>query len=286
MIQTTPGAQFVAKADEADTGLVGTISVGIITLEGDVVVPATTAGITENPEDPGEYSVTLTAPLTPGTYLVRWTVSEDDTADTDLQVLGAKPSRRTYEDALRSVRRYVAAALGSPPWRVLLAADPGRLEVPYAVVNEPDGFTQGRNGVETDQLSMPVVVMAYPEQGVRPSESKLAAIRVATVLQDAITYGVPDAAVPSVVGHRQMIPLWNYAPEDAPLPINHQSGNASDRGAQDYVRVADGWSVRVRPEASEDELFVAVLQMRVQWFRGAGLRSTGRVLRDVLIQYE
>lgn len=73
LLPQIPGAQFVADASLAATGLVGTIGVRIHDPVGNTdVVARTTAGITEQPALSGIYFVTLTAPLVEGTYSVIW----------------------------------------------------------------------------------------------------------------------------------------------------------------------------------------------------------------------
>lgn len=68
-----PGETFEAVADNAPTGLVGTIGVRIIDTPGTTVItPRTTAGITEVPAGSGFYSASLTAPSDKGTYSVVW----------------------------------------------------------------------------------------------------------------------------------------------------------------------------------------------------------------------
>lgn len=68
-----PGETFDATAQDAPTGLAGTIGVQVLDTPGNnVVTPRTTAGISEAPPGSGIYSITLTAPTEAGSYLVVW----------------------------------------------------------------------------------------------------------------------------------------------------------------------------------------------------------------------
>jgi hypothetical protein len=189
---------------------------------------------------------------------------------------------RTPVDALLSVRRWVASVLPGPPWRVLLAADPGRVERPYAIVAPADGATGQHDGPAAVRETLPLVVHAFPDVGSRPSGSALIAQRVASALDWAVRAGVPDRGAPAVRGFKQRIPLWDYGGVN---PDALDSEDALDSSAfvptrtpHDYLLVADGWKANVQPEADEGQLFVATLELRVQWFSPTGLRSVGTEL--------
>ena len=194
---------------------------------------------------------------------------------------------RTAEDAIRSVRRYVAAALGSPPWRVMLAAEEGRFRRPYAVVTNPTGRRTERGGAaDTELKSMPVVIHLFPPavddagDPFRASEAKLVAERAAHMVEHAISVGIedPDPST-SVRGFRLLIPLWDYRDATgAWLPLEGPGSTATLRTPRDYLRVEDAWTVEVQPEQSEDQLYVVVVNLRVQWYRGTRLPVTGKLL--------
>lgn len=206
---------------------------------------------------------------------------------------------RTQADALRSVRRYVTSALGSPPWRVALSME--RFKRPFAFVNDPAQGPVQMAGPSSVRQSLPVVVQLYPPlpgDGVdRAAASKIAAINAGELVNQALMVGVPDAAtevlraadpeLPVVRGHYRRIPLWSYEyPDGSPLPLDGDESVAWERFHCDYLWVDDGWSVQTRPEASEDHLFVAIVNLRVQWFRSSALRSAGMTLQRVQINTE
>jgi type IV secretory pathway protease TraF len=65
------GTQVTASASGFATGLVGTIGITVLDEAGAVVIPRSTAGITQ-PSALGLYFATFTAPALPGSYLLVW----------------------------------------------------------------------------------------------------------------------------------------------------------------------------------------------------------------------
>lgn len=201
---------------------------------------------------------------------------------------------RTNEDAIRSVRRWVASALGSPPWRVRLAMD-GRFKRPFALVDTPTQRSDSQAAAATVLHDLPIQIHLYPlvpddPVNVRASAARLIAERAGELLTTALALGVVDAADPTVRSYYGRIPLWDYTDADGnPLPLESTAADpmasvATRRYAPDYLWVPDGWTVRVMPEASEDQLFVVVANLRVQWNRNAHLRSPGTTLTSVQIE--
>lgn len=194
---------------------------------------------------------------------------------------------REREDALRSVRRYVASALGSPPWRVRLAMD-ARFRRPFALVSTPVASPLTQAGPGTLREDLPIVVQLYPGMPgagpMRATEARLLAERAGELLTQALAIGVADSVDPAVRGFTGRIPLWDYHDEaGTPLPLEGDASVATRRFTPDYLWVPDGWTVHVQPEASEDQLFVAIANLRVQWFRSSRLRSAGTTLQSVRI---
>jgi hypothetical protein len=71
-ITATAGTTFEATADQAPTGLVGTIGVQIQDGQGTAVLARHTTGIVEAPAGSGIYTATMTAPAVAGQYVVVW----------------------------------------------------------------------------------------------------------------------------------------------------------------------------------------------------------------------
>lgn len=101
MIYAAPGAIFTVRLNNAPTGLVGTLGIQVFDSEDTVVIVRTTAGITEFPAGSGEYTTTLLAPNTAGTYLVLWDngiISPSTVATEELIVTTTLPEPITGAD--------------------------------------------------------------------------------------------------------------------------------------------------------------------------------------------
>lgn len=78
-IYAAPSASFEATSDGFPTGLTGTLAVRIVDGQGVTVTARSTSGVSEYPAASGIYTVTKTAPATPGQYQIIW-----DTGGTDV----------------------------------------------------------------------------------------------------------------------------------------------------------------------------------------------------------
>lgn len=195
---------------------------------------------------------------------------------------------RSYEDALRSVRRFVFSAMGGEPWRVRTEMD-ARFKRPFALVDAPTPSPMSMAGPSSYSQALPISVQLYPVEPAdgpnRNTDARMRAARAGELLNQALTFGVVDVADPTVRSQRQRIPLWDYS-DDAgdPLPYDGAASVSTKREHCDYLLVDDNWTVHTRPEASEQQLFVAVANLRVQWFRSSALRSRGTPLVSARIQ--
>lgn len=188
---------------------------------------------------------------------------------------------RTREDAVRSTRRFVASALGSPPWRVRMAMD-GRFRRPTALVQlpTPSGYTPG--GVDTVMGEAALTLQLFPTEAATASASKMLAERAADLLSAALLLGVTDSVDPTVRGYRELIPLFDYTDEHGnPLPLEGPGGVATRRTPKDFLKVRPGWTFQTIPEAPDDQLFTAICELRVQWFRNARVEPGDVVLADL-----
>jgi hypothetical protein len=193
---------------------------------------------------------------------------------------------RTSADALLSVRRWVSNVLPGPPWRVMLAGDEGLVQRPYAVVSTADGVSTSHDVPNTMRNVLPIVVHAFPPAGSRASGSKLIAERVAAALSVAVQAGVPDRRVVGLRSRSQLIPLFDYGGINAENLTSEGALSMSNPGRlrPDYLRVLDGFKAQSLPQADDGQMFVASLELRVQWFSPTGLRSTGTTLADANVR--
>lgn len=163
---------------------------------------------------------------------------------------------------------------------------------PFALVETPVRATLRRDAPETVRQTLPFTVKLWPvEPAAGPSsetEARLRAERASEQLTIGLLAGVADQADPTVRGYPGRIPLWDYHDDETgePLPLSGPQSVATRRHSIDYLLLTDDWDVHVQPETQDGQLFVAVANLRVQWFRGSRLRSAGTTLASVDIQLQ
>lgn len=113
-IWAAPGQSFEAVAQNAPTGLTGTMRVRIINGQGGTTLSPRTTGIVESPAGSGVYTATLTAPTVAGQYSVVFdtgTLTPNTSAAEDLTVTSSTPGGSLPNDAdlttLAAVRSYL-----------------------------------------------------------------------------------------------------------------------------------------------------------------------------------
>lgn len=199
---------------------------------------------------------------------------------------------RQTEDVLRSLRRYVASAMGSPPWRVRLAMD-ARFQRPFAMVSAPTAVQSAGAGPSTYRDDLPFVIQLYPVEPstagpMRTTEAKLIALRAAEQLKQSILVGVVDQTDPTVAGAQCRIPLWDYHDEAGePLPLEGAESIATQRFGPDFMWVVeDSVTADAKAEASQQQLFVGLVNLRVQWFRSSQVQSGGTALESIQFDFK
>jgi hypothetical protein len=169
---------------------------------------------------------------------------------------------RTSHDAIMSVKRYMAVALGAE-WEVRLWSDEGSFAPPVARVAEASPTLVARHGRVAVEVTQALQVHCYTEPADTVSGSLVRARAVEELLHTAIEVGVGEA-------WPRRIPLYDYDGIDAGEP-------STARNYYDFLRVAD-FSVN-RIEDSEDAtLVVVVADVRVRWSRATTIDpGTGTV---------
>jgi hypothetical protein len=158
---------------------------------------------------------------------------------------------RTSTDALRSLKRYVALALGDP-WEVRLSREEGAFDRPFARVWQVAGSTYPlTSGKWLADIVQPFVVSAYPEPGMTVDESLLAAQAVEEAFFLAFRAGVGD-------GHPMRVPLYNYTGVALDEP-----GVWMPKG---FMRVND-LSTQPFPDPDDNLLWTVVCDVRLTWRR-------------------
>lgn len=155
---------------------------------------------------------------------------------------------RTSEDALRSVKRYLALVL-PPEWELRMWADEGSYEAPLARIAESGPTLYTSHRVYTD-IVQPVQVHFFLPVAETVSAAMAAARALREQIMVAIEVGVDQ-------GRPRRIPLYDYdgLGEDEP----------SDRRAYyDYLKVRD-LSVNTVPDSNVPTGVVVVADMRIAW---------------------
>lgn len=181
---------------------------------------------------------------------------------------GSLDSGRTATDALRSLKRYVAASLGDA-WEVRLSREEGAFERPFCRVWQVAGSTYPLTGGRwLADIAQPFVIAAYPVQGATPDDAMLSAQAIEELLYRMFRVGVGD-------GRALRVPLCSYY------------GVAPDEpGAwtpQAFMRVND-LSTQPFPDPDDNTLWTVVCDVRLTWRRLGEIRPGAPVLAGVSVQ--
>ena len=174
---------------------------------------------------------------------------------------------RTSIDVLRSLKRYVAEALGEE-WEVRLLVEEGTFGRPAAQVMEATGQTITGPSHTMDVIQT-FMVHTFPVKGDTVMESLLAASEVEETMVRAFRIGVGE-------GRAARLPLYDYD------SVPHDAGSTS-RNQPDYARILD---LEIsRTQSPQDELlFTVSVEVRLGWRRDGRLPSVGRVAQEIRTQ--
>jgi hypothetical protein len=170
-------------------------------------------------------------------------------------------------DVLRSVRRYIAQALGSPPWTVRLQRtavadderpvailEPGPLTTPFArrAINQGD--------VQKQQT---ITVVCYPEVGADTASSAQTAREVVALLDASISRGLIDGETGVNIGAPFRIPVYFF--ETTPIE------GVNRKGPDDpymHINVDETFAIRPVQDAMDERRYTVVATLRVNWWQG------------------
>jgi hypothetical protein len=187
------------------------------------------------------------------------------------------------DDVFRSLRRYVAQMLGSPPWTVRLqrtavaddarpvaVLEPGLLATPFArrAVNQGDV-----------QKQQPFTVVCYPVVGATAVEAAETARATAGLLDAGFSRGlVTDADPPVLIGAPWRLPVYAYA--GVPL-----EGAGRQGPADPYMHAAVDQTFTVRPiqDAMDELRYTVVANLRVSWWQGGRIPPTAPLATGGLV---
>jgi hypothetical protein len=179
-------------------------------------------------------------------------------------------SGRAHQDALRSVKRYVAVALGDE-WEVRLSREEGAFARPFARVWQAAGTTYPlTSGRWLADMVQPFVISAYPEQGRDPDQALLFAQCVENTLYRAFRVGVEN-------GRALRVPLYNYYRTD-----DWDTGTWYPKA---FMRVND-LSTQPFPDPDVNTLWTVICDVRLTWRRVAETIPSGPTLESVRVHPE
>ena len=155
---------------------------------------------------------------------------------------------RTENDAVRSLKRYLAIALGSE-WEVRMWTDEGSFKPPIARVAESTPAIYSSKRVQTD-IVMGMQVHCFTAPAASASAAMVQAREVKQLLVTAFELGV-DLARP------RRIPLYDYDGLDESEP-------STKRSYYDFLRVQD-LSLNVAQDTDDPNVVVVVADLRIAW---------------------
>lgn len=157
---------------------------------------------------------------------------------------------RSHIDALRSLKRYVAVALGDE-WEIRLSREEGAFARPFARVWQIAGTTYPLGGRWLADIVQPFVIAAYPVKGRSPDEAMLKAQKVENALYRAFRCGVED-------GRAMRVPLYNYY-----RVKNWDEGVWMPKA---FMRVND-LATQPFPDPDDNTLWTVTCDVRLTWRR-------------------
>lgn len=187
------------------------------------------------------------------------------------------------DDILRSLRRYVSLALGSPPWTVRTerqnVADDER---PVAVVEPSTPITTPAAHARAGHMNQGDVqkmqgfsVMAYVAIAQTARESRLAAAGAGELLDDAFTVGLVDAATDAPIGAPFRVPVFDFAG----VPVAG-GGRAGPEAPYMYAWVED-LSTRPVQDPIDPVRFTVTCDLRLSWWRGGRIPPAAPIAQQM-----
>ena len=189
-------------------------------------------------------------------------------------------------DIIRSLRRYAALMLGSPPWNVRI----GRVRVsddqrPVAVVDPSGPLTTpfARTGTLTQgdvQKARTLTIMAYPELAATAQQAELAAEELAELLTAGFERGlVTDGTPARMIGGPFRVPVYDFAG----VAI---VGSAAERAgpAEPYMHAnvsESGFSVRALQDAMDELRYSVAVTVPLTWWRSGRERPSAPTVTSI-----
>lgn len=182
------------------------------------------------------------------------------------QMTVADAPMRTTTDAWRSLKRYLAFALGDE-WEVRLWDEPGEFSYPFARVERVGAPTYAMPCPDWTEVAQTFAVHAYVE----PSSSANDAILAAASLEDLLYAAFYNTTVPA------RVPIFDY---------KHISGDgaAAARFPHDWMRV-ESFGTQQLTSAEDERLRWVVGTIRLGWTRPAKLAPIWNIVQNVELRH-
>ena len=186
---------------------------------------------------------------------------------------------RTQTDALRSISKYAAVALGAE-WDLAFARAEGDFQRPFCRVNWSTAATNVNRGMHHVEIRRTAALVCFPavQEGDMAEELNLMeAQRTEEKLLHA--FGGPGAHVPSYRsssnrGHPRRVPLYDYSG----VTLNQA---ATARATNDFLRVIEDPQVNSVPDPANDRAYIVTLDLRVAWSRSIAVLATEPLTEEV-----
>jgi hypothetical protein len=178
---------------------------------------------------------------------------------------------RTPQDALRSLKRYVA--LTFPDFEVRMSSEKGTFARPSATVLMVPSMQLVSESWVTSRLQATFNVTVYPLQGPSPEASQAAALAVVDALWNA--FSGPGVAL----GHPYRVPLYDY--DGVPVSGPGAFADESARHYADYLKVEGPPEVTPVQNPDDELLWSVAANIRMSWLRPSLRPTDAPLVADV-----
>ena len=179
---------------------------------------------------------------------------------------------RTRTDAIRSLKKYTALALGDE-WEVRMTDEEGAFKRPFCRVGAiPTGGSVRMEGARFMRTTQRFALVAYPIEKATPDEARLEAARVEELFMLAFGQGVhtPSYRYSTHRGHPKRIPLSDYDGIALEEPATE-----GDREPNDFLIVSDDPSIGSLKDEEDDLLYAVTVDLAAWWVRSVAVTAPG-----------
>lgn len=190
---------------------------------------------------------------------------------------------RTPTDALRSIARYSAIALGGD-WEVRLSSELGTFNRPYARVTQVPSIQMLTPRWNLTKYIASYSIVAYPSQMADADASHIEALRVADLFWVALAgpgVGTPVIRAPAdgSRGRPSRIPLYDY--DGIALDGPQAFADETKRDSRDFLHMEGPPEVVVANDPDDETMYSVAANIRMSWLRSAAVPSTAPTLQSI-----